>query len=157
MQGALARAAVEPSGETENKSEEDPDMGSQAVVQGSYGDDLSPEERKLLRRAIGASAIGNATEWYDYGVYGYLAITIGKAFFPGSVEATTLASLGLFAAGFLIRPFGGIILGPIGDRIGRQKVLAFTILVMSGCTFLIGVLPTYDQIGLAAPALLLLL
>ncbi|HEX6445217.1 MAG TPA: MFS transporter [Streptosporangiales bacterium] len=111
----------------------------------------------MLRRAIGASAIGNATEWYDYGVYGYLAITIGKAFFPGSVQATTLASLGLFAAGFLIRPFGGIILGPIGDRIGRQKVLAFTILVMSGCTFLIGVLPTYQQIGLAAPALLLLL
>ncbi|WP_344678318.1 MFS transporter [Saccharopolyspora taberi] len=114
----------------------------------------TPEQRSLLRRAVGAAAIGNCTEWYDFGVYAYVAGYVAHQFFPGPWE--TISYFGVFAISFLIRPFGSMFFGPLGDRIGRQKVLAVTILLMSGSTFLIGLLPTYSAIGVLAPILLLL-
>ncbi|MER7010134.1 MFS transporter [Saccharopolyspora sp. NPDC000359] len=120
----------------------------------SQENETSPEQRKLLRRAVGAAAIGNCTEWYDFGVYAYVAVYIGHQFFPGPLE--TVSAFGVFAISFLFRPLGSLFFGPLGDRIGRQKVLAITILLMSGSTFVIGLLPTYDAIGIFAPMLLLL-
>jgi len=113
---------------------------------------------KTVRTAVVASAIGNATEWYDYGVFtsGAIATTIGTIFFPSGGDAV-LKSLALVAVGFIVRPFGGIFFGPLGDKIGRQRVLAITILMMSGCTFLVGVLPTYATAGIWAIVALLLL
>jgi MHS family proline/betaine transporter-like MFS transporter len=110
---------------------------------------------KLLRRAVAAAAIGNATEWYDYGVYSYVAIEIGKNFFPGSYS--TAASLLVFAVSFVLRPLGGMVWGPLGDRLGRNKIMAATILLMSSATFLVGVIPNHASIGIWAPIILILL
>lgn len=111
-----------------------------------------------VRKAVIASAMGNAMEWYDYGVFTAGAVTsvIGSAFFPGSQNAV-LKSLALVAVGFIVRPFGGMFFGPLGDKLGRRRVLAATIILMSLCTFGVGVLPGYATIGVAAPLLLLLL
>src|SRR5919197_952040 len=109
----------------------------------------------ILRRAIAASAIGNATEWFDYGVYSYVAIEIGKNFFPGS--HATLESLLVFAISFVLRPLGGLVWGPLGDRIGRQRVLATTILLMCSATVLVGLIPSYGTIGVWAPIILITL
>ena len=113
---------------------------------------------KTVRTAVLGSAIGNATEWYDYGVFtsGAIATTIGTLFFPRGGDAA-LRSLALVGIGFIFRPFGGMFFGPLGDKIGRQRVLAITILLMSGCTFLVGVLPTYATAGVGAIIGLLLL
>ncbi|MCH5643848.1 MFS transporter [Gordonia sp. ABSL49_1] len=118
-------------------------------------DPESPEGKKLLSKAIGASAIGNATEWYDYGVYGVSVTYLTAAFFPGE-WGTVLTMLG-FAISFALRPLGGMVWGPIGDRIGRKSVLALTILLISVATALIGVLPSHAMIGVWAPILLILL
>ncbi|GHA49186.1 MULTISPECIES: MFS transporter [Streptomyces] len=120
-------------------------------------DDVQVVEPPLLRRAVGASALGNCMEWFDFGVYSYLAATIGKVFFPGaSPAAQVISSFATFAAAFVVRPLGGLVFGPLGDRIGRQKVLATTMIMMAAGTFAIGVIPGYSTIGLAAPVLLLL-
>jgi MHS family proline/betaine transporter-like MFS transporter len=108
----------------------------------------------VLRKAVAASAIGNGTEWFDYGLYANLVPIMAPLFFPGQGEdAAALALLGL-AISFVLRPLGGFIWGPLGDRLGRQRVLAMTILLMSGCTALIGVLPTAASVGVLAPILL---
>jgi MHS family proline/betaine transporter-like MFS transporter len=112
-------------------------------------------DQSTVRKAVGASAIGNATEWYDYGVYAYVAVEIGNNFFPG--EYSTLGALLVFAVSFILRPLGGLIWGPLGDRLGRTKVLAATILLMSGATFLVGTLPNFESIGIWAPILLIVL
>lgn len=121
-------------------------------------DDVTLVETSSLKRTISATALGNAMEWFDFGVYAYLATVIGKVFFPGG-DATVqlLASFGAFAAAFLVRPIGGMILGPLGDKLGRQKVLAFTMIMMSASTFCIGLIPGYNTIGMWAPILLLVL
>jgi metabolite-proton symporter len=111
----------------------------------------------VLKRAIAASAIGNATEWFDYGIYAYGVTYISAAIFPGDTESQTLLALMTFAVSFLIRPLGGLVWGPIGDRLGRKHVLALTILMMSGATLCVGLVPSYDTIGLWAPILLVLL
>jgi MFS transporter, MHS family, proline/betaine transporter len=111
----------------------------------------------LLRRAIGASAIGNATEWFDYGIYAYGITYISAALFPGSTEEATLFALATFAISFLVRPLGGLFWGPLGDRLGRKAVLAITILMMSGATLLVGLIPSYDTIGFWAPTALIVL
>ena len=115
-------------------------------------------DQRTVKRAVIASAMGNATEWFDYGVFtsGAIATSIGTVFFPGDGNAV-LKSLALVAIGFVVRPFGGAFFGPLGDKLGRQKVLAITILLMSGCTFLVGCIPTYATMGIAAPVLVLLL
>lgn len=109
----------------------------------------------VLRRAVAASAMGNATEWFDYGVYAYVATEIGANFFPGEHE--TLGALLGFAVSFLLRPLGGLVWGPLGDRLGRSTILATTIMLMCSATFLIGVIPSYQSIGIWAPILLILL
>lgn len=116
------------------------------------------EKSSLLRRAIGASAMGNATEWFDYGVYAYATTYIQHVFFPTKDPSTSaLYTLLVFAVSFLVRPLGGLVLGPLGDRIGRSRVLAATIIMMAGATFLVGVLPSYATIGIWAPILLVVL
>lgn len=118
--------------------------------------ELNAEETKVLHRAIGGSALGNAVEWFDYAVYGYLAVYIAANFFPSEDGgASLLSTFAVLAASFIIRPIGGIVLGPLGDRIGRQKVLVLTVTMMSIATATIGILPTFDTIGILAPILLL--
>ncbi|GAA3890970.1 glycine betaine/L-proline transporter ProP [Leifsonia kafniensis] len=96
-------------------------------------------------------------EWYDFGVYAYLATTLARVFFPpGDIGLATLASLGAFTAAFLVRPIGGAILGPLGDKIGRRSILALTMIVMAIGTLAIGLIPDYATIGIWAPILLLI-
>ena len=111
----------------------------------------------VLKKAIAASAIGNATEWFDYGIYAYGVTYISAAIFPGDTGSATLLALMTFAVSFLVRPLGGLVWGPLGDRLGRKQVLAITILLMAGATFCVGLVPTYSAIGMWAPFLLVLL
>ncbi|MDV3130458.1 MFS transporter [Mycobacterium sp. 29Ha] len=111
-----------------------------------------------VRKAVRGAAIGNTVEWYDFAIYSTLATYIADQFFPsGDETAALLSTFAVFAAAFFMRPLGGFFFGPLGDRIGRQRVLALVILLMSGSTLLIGLVPSYESIGVAAPLLLLLL
>lgn len=114
-------------------------------------------DAKTIRKAVAASAMGNAIEWFDYGVYAVAATYIAINFFPSDNGSGLVWALATFALSFLVRPLGGMFWGPLGDRIGRKGVLALTILMMAASTFLIGCLPNAEQIGLWAPALLILL
>ncbi|MGV9803041.1 MFS transporter [Mycobacterium sp. NPDC003449] len=111
----------------------------------------------VLKRAIAASAIGNATEWFDYGIYAYGVSYISAAIFPGDTSQATLLALATFAVSFLVRPLGGFVWGPLGDRLGRKHVLALTIVLMAGATFCVGLVPSYAAIGLWAPAIMVIL
>ncbi|SFL44846.1 MFS transporter [Geodermatophilus ruber] len=106
-----------------------------------------------------ASFVGTAIEWYDYYIFGTAAaLVFGTAFFPGfSSVAGTLAAFATFAVGFIARPLGAAVIGHYGDRIGRKSMLVLTLLLTGGATFLIGLLPTYDAIGIGAPLLLVVL
>jgi MHS family proline/betaine transporter-like MFS transporter len=111
-----------------------------------------------VRRAVTGASIGNAVEWFDFAIYGFLATFIAADFFPSGNETTALLNtFAIFAAAFFMRPLGGFVFGPLGDRIGRQRVLAIVILLMAAATMAIGLLPTYAAIGVAAPLLLLFL
>ena len=111
-----------------------------------------------IRRAVAGASIGNAVEWFDFAIYGFLATFIAGQFFPaGDETAALLNTFAIFAAAFFMRPLGGFVFGPLGDRIGRQRVLALVILLMSAATLGIGLLPTYGAIGVLAPLLLLVL
>jgi len=114
-------------------------------------------DQVTLHRAIVASAIGNATEWFDYGIYAYGVTYISGALFPGDTGEAVLFALATFAISFLVRPLGGIFWGSLGDRLGRKSVLAMTILLMSGATLCVGLIPSYDSIGFWAPLLVILL
>jgi MHS family proline/betaine transporter-like MFS transporter len=110
-----------------------------------------------VRRVIVGASIGNAVEWFDFAIYGFLATILAANFFPlDDPTAGLLKTFAIFAAAFFARPLGGFVFGPLGDRIGRQRVLAIVILVMSAATLTIGLLPTYASIGVAAPVLLLI-
>ena len=110
-----------------------------------------------LRKAITAASLGNAMEWFDFGVYGFVAYALGKVFFPGADPSVQMvAALATFSVPFLIRPLGGLFFGMLGDKYGRQKILAITIVIMSISTFCIGLIPSYDTIGIWAPILLLI-
>ncbi|ECM8572873.1 MFS transporter, partial [Salmonella enterica subsp. enterica serovar Typhimurium] len=110
-----------------------------------------------LRKAITAASLGNAMEWFDFGVYGFVAYALGKVFFPGADPSVQMiAALATFSVPFLIRPLGGLFFGMLGDKYGRQKILAITIVIMSISTFCIGLIPSYATIGIWAPILLLL-
>ncbi|MEU9006000.1 MFS transporter, partial [Streptomyces sp. NPDC048551] len=118
--------------------------------------DVTIADQPQVRRAVTAAALGNTMEWFDFGVYAYLAGTMGKVFFPSSSPgAQVVSTFATFAAAFLVRPLGGLVFGPLGDRIGRQKVLAATMIMMAASTFAVGFLPTYASVGFLAPLLLL--
>lgn len=109
--------------------------------------------KPVLHKAIAASAMGNAVEWFDYGAYAYLTTHIAKTLFPAEVNGIMWTLAG-FAISFLIRPLGGMFWGPLGDRIGRKSVMAMTIILMASSTVLIGVIPSYATIGIWAPFIL---
>lgn len=116
------------------------------------------EHRTVSRRAAVAAATGTAVEYYEFGIYGYMAAIIAPLFFPSEQPtAALLASLAVFGSAFLTRPLGGILLGRLGDRIGRRAVLLTTVIGMGASTALIGLLPTAAQAGILAPGLLVLI
>ena len=116
------------------------------------------ERHPSALRAALAGLIGNVLEWFDFAVYGYFAGNIGHQFFPqSSVAAQQLLAFAVFALGFFARPLGSLALGAVGDRIGRRALLTLSIGLMGGATLALGLLPTYAQIGVAAPVLLVLM
>jgi MHS family shikimate/dehydroshikimate transporter-like MFS transporter len=116
-------------------------------------------DEKTIRRVVLSALVGATIEWYDFFLYGVVAgIVFNKLYFPGSDPVvSTLLAYTTFAVGFVTRPLGGIIFGHFGDRIGRKTMLIITLMIMGVATFLIGLVPTYAQIGVAAPLLLLFL
>ncbi|MFB7734879.1 glycine betaine/L-proline transporter ProP [Streptomyces sp. NPDC056112] len=119
--------------------------------------DITVTDEAAVQRAVKAASLGNAMEWFDFGIYSYLAVTIGHVFFPsGNGTVQLLSSFATFAVSFLVRPLGGMVFGPMGDRIGRKKVLALTMIMMAVGTFAIGLIPSYATIGFWAPVLLIL-
>ncbi|MCY0904131.1 MFS transporter [Arthrobacter sp. H14-L1] len=119
--------------------------------------DVNVVNKPMLRKAINGTIVGNTMEWYDVGVFGYLITTMGPVFLPHSDPTVrTLFLLGTFAATFIARPLGGVIFGWLGDKIGRQKVLSTTLLIMAASTFALGLIPGYAQIGIWAAVLLVL-
>lgn len=120
-------------------------------------EDITVVDKSKVKKAITAAALGNAMEWFDFGVYGFVAATLGRVFFPdASPGVQTIAALATFSVPFLVRPLGGVFFGVMGDKFGRQKVLSLTIIIMAISTFCIGIIPGYATIGIWAPILLLL-
>jgi MHS family proline/betaine transporter-like MFS transporter len=119
-------------------------------------DQIQVTDAETMRQSIKGASIGNFMEWYDFGVYGYIATTIAQVFYPGnSVSAVHLiATFSTLAAAFVVRPIGGLIFGPLGDRIGRKRVLVITVALMTVGTTGTGLLPGYDAVGIWAPILL---
>ncbi len=118
--------------------------------------DITVIDKGRVKKAVTAAALGNAMEWFDFGVYGFVAYALGKVFFPdASPSVQTIAALATFSVPFLVRPLGGVFFGVMGDKFGRQKVLSATIILMAISTFCIGLIPSYDSIGILAPILLL--
>ena len=111
-----------------------------------------------IRSVILASSVGTMIEWYDFYIFGMLSTTISTQFFPkGDPTAALLSTLAIFAAGFIVRPFGALVFGRLGDLIGRKYTFLLTLVLMGGSTFLIGLVPSYNSIGIWAPILVLLL
>src|SRR6476661_362609 len=109
-------------------------------------------------QVIIAAAVGTMIEWYDFYIFGSLAVTISPLFYPkGNDTLALIAYLSTFAVGFVVRPFGALFFGRIGDLVGRKYAFLVTLLIMGGATALIGFLPTYQQIGIAAPIILLVI
>src|ERR1700737_3201528 len=133
--------------------------GVNMAVAEDFGTVRVPDSAAGIRRILWSSVIGTAVEWYDFLIYGAAtALVFNKIFFAaGDPALATIAAFGTYAVGFLARPLGAAIFGHYGDRVGRKAMLAITIIVMGVGTFLIGLLPTYQQIGVAAPVLLVAL
>src|SRR3954462_11710716 len=122
------------------------------TLAGAPDEDFKPEEK----RVIFASSLGTVFEWYDFYLYATLAPFFAALFFPkGNETAALLSAFAAYAAGFLIRPFGALVFGRIGDLVGRKYTFLVTILVMGFSTFAVGLLPTYESIGWVPPILLL--
>ncbi|NKY09616.1 MFS transporter [Cellulomonas hominis] len=119
---------------------------------------LSDQDRQSrMRKVILTAGAGHFVEWFDFGLYGTLATVISMHFFrEGDAQAAMLSTFAIFGAGFIMRPLGGLFWGSMGDRIGRKTTLASVILLTSGATFVMGMLPTYQSVGLLAPALLVI-
>ena len=111
-----------------------------------------------ITQVIAASSLGTLIEWYDFYIFGSLAVIIGQQLFPSDAGASALINtLAIFAAGFIVRPFGALVFGRLGDLIGRKYTFLLTLVLMGGSTFLIGLIPSYSSIGYAAPILVLIL
>lgn len=122
----------------------------------SHGDNC--KEKTSLARAVFSGSLGNMLEWFDYGLYGYFAVIISRDFFVSDDPIVgLLLSFLVFGTGFLVRPIGGILIGAYADKHGRIKALTLTIMCMGICTMCMGLLPTYSQVGIAAPILLTVL
>src|SRR5262250_2283727 len=120
------------------------------VVQGYRRDDASS-----MRLVVIAASLGTVFEWYDFFLYGSLAVFFSALFYPpGNDTAAFLASLATFGAGFAVRPLGALVFGALGDRIGRKRTFLVTLVIMGLSTIIVGLLPTYAQVGLWAPILL---
>src|SRR5258707_13322304 len=129
-----------------------------AISASAVSTESSGELSARHRTVIVASSLGTVFEWYDFYLYGTLALFFGSVFFPpGNDVAAGLATLATFGAGFGVRPFGAIVFGRIGDIVGRKYTFLITIVVMGLSTALVGVLPTYAQVGILAPILLVAL
>ncbi|MBE9600603.1 MFS transporter [Pedobacter sp. MC2016-24] len=116
-----------------------------------------PQQSSIFK-VIGASSLGTLIEWYDFYIFGSLATIIGSQLFPADAGASALINtLAIFAAGFIVRPFGALVFGRLGDLIGRKYTFLLTLVLMGGSTFLIGLIPSYSSIGYAAPILVLIL
>src|SRR5687767_7156064 len=119
---------------------------------------VTPKEKSKLWFVIIASSVGTLIEWYDFYIFGSLAVILSEQFFPqDNPTAAFLSTLAMFAAGFIVRPFGALVFGRIGDLVGRKYTFLLTLVLMGGATFLIGCVPSYEKIGIAAPILVLLL
>jgi MHS family proline/betaine transporter-like MFS transporter len=117
--------------------------------------DINVVNHRTLKKALGGTIVGNTMEWYDVGVFGYLITTMGPVFLPEADKAVqNLFLLGTFGATFIARPLGGVFFGWLGDKIGRQKVLAMTLMLMAAATFVVGLLPGYAVLGIWAAVLL---
>ncbi len=115
-------------------------------------------KRSSIQQVIAASSVGTMIEWYDFYIFGMLSTTISSQFFPkDNPTAALLSTLAIFAAGFIVRPFGALVFGRLGDLIGRKYTFLLTLILMGGSTFLIGCVPSYETIGIAAPIIVLLL
>ncbi len=116
------------------------------------------KDTKGIWKVIGASSLGTLIEWYDFYIFGSLAVVIANQFFPKTnPTAALLSTLATFAAGFIVRPFGALVFGRLGDLVGRKYTFLLTLVLMGGSTFAIGCIPNYDSIGFLAPILVLLL
>jgi MFS transporter, MHS family, proline/betaine transporter len=119
----------------------------------STDDPRSKVTPAVARRVAGAAAIGNFMEWFDFAVYGFFAVTIGKVFFPSDSDtASLLSSLAVYGVAFLVRPIGGLVLGAFADRHGRRAALSLTVVLMGVSTTLVAALPTYASVGFLAPS-----
>lgn len=120
-------------------------------------DDITIVDTDVSKKAVVATALGNAMEWFDFGIYSYLAVTIGKVFFPETTGILQLVySFATFAVAFIVRPIGGMFFGMLGDKLGRKKILTITLVLMSLSTLSMGLIPGYATIGSLAPILLLI-
>jgi MFS family permease len=120
--------------------------------------EMSADERRKIRRVLGAASVGTVIEWYDFYIFGSLATTLSPVFYPkGNDTVALIAYLSTFAVGFVVRPFGAAFFGRIGDLVGRKYAFLVTLLVMGAATASIGILPGYDTIGYAAPILLIVI
>ena len=119
---------------------------------------MTQNSSKGMGFIIGASSVGTLIEWYDFYIFGMLATIISKQFFPeDSGTSALLSTLAIFAAGFIVRPFGALVFGRLGDLIGRKYTFLLTLILMGGSTFAIGLVPGFKSIGWAAPILVLIL
>lgn len=119
---------------------------------------ISPTDKRKLWSVITASSVGTLIEWYDFYIFGSLAAILAKQFFPHTnPTAAFLSALATFAAGFVVRPFGALVFGRLGDKVGRKYTFLVTLIIMGGSTFAIGLIPSYDAIGILAPLLVLAL
>lgn len=119
---------------------------------------ITPQEKSKLWFVIAASSVGTLIEWYDFYIFGSLAIILSEQFFPQTNPAAAfLSTLATFAAGFIVRPFGAIVFGRLGDIVGRKYTFLVTLILMGGSTFAIGLVPGYQSIGMLAPILVLIL
>ncbi|SAK42909.1 major facilitator transporter [Caballeronia glebae] len=134
-----------------------PDAGGAAAANAETSAPRAAQSKAMIRRIVFSSSIGNALEWFDFLVYGYFATVIAKAFFPSHDEwLSTMLAIGTFGISFLMRPLGAIVLGVYGDRKGRKAALTLAILLMMVGTLTMALMPSYRQIGIAAPLLILL-
>lgn len=119
---------------------------------------VDARSKRDIWKVIGASGVGTMIEWYDFYIFGSLAMVISPLFYPsGNDSLALIAYLSTFAVGFVVRPFGALFFGRLGDKVGRKYAFVVTLVIMGGATALVGVLPTYETIGMAAPIALLLI